>query len=95
MRSPTATARHCVAGIAVHFHVLQGLLDLAKDYPIIDVRARGLMVAAEFGGRDGGMTPKYGVASEVTKAAMRHDMLLLTAGEEDGLREALFECQEE
>ena len=75
--------------------MLQGLLDLAKDYPIIDVRARGLMVAAEFGGKDGGMTPKYGVASEVTKAAMRHDMLLLTAGEQDGLREALFECQQE
>lgn len=91
--SPTVEARPSVAGIAVYFDVLQGLLDLAKDYPIIDVRARGLMVAAEFGGKDGGMTPKYGVASELTKAAMRHDMLLLTAGEQDGLCEALFVCQ--
>ena len=95
MCSLTATACHSVAEIAVYSNVLQGLLDLAKDYPIIDVRARGLMVAAEFGGKDAGMTPKYGVASEVTKAAMRHDMLLLTAGEQDGLREALFECQQE
>ena len=80
-------------GTSVLFVALQGLLDLAKEYPIIDVRARGLMVAAEFGGKDGGMTPKYGVASEVTKAAMRHDMLLLTAGEQDGLREALLSAK--
>ena len=95
MCRPTATACHCVAGLAVYFKLLQGLLDLAKDYPIIDVRARGLMVAAEFGGKDGSMTPKYGVASELTKAAMRHDMLLLTAGEQTGLCEALFDRQEE
>ena len=89
--SPTAMACHSVAATAGYINVLQGLLDLAKEYPIIDVRARGLMVAAEFGGKDGGMTPKYGVASEVTKAAMRHDMLLLTAGEQGGLRDALFQ----
>ena len=92
---PTATACRSGVNTAVYANVLQGLLDLAKDYPIIDVRARGLMVAAEFGGKDGGTTPKYGVASEVTKAAMRHDMLLLTAGEQDGLRDALLKCQEE
>ena len=60
--------------------LLQGLLELSQRYPIIDVRGRGLMVAAEFGGADGRMTPEAGVATEVTKAAGRHGMLLLTAG---------------
>eukprot|EP00898_Chlorokybus_atmophyticus_P005133 jgi/Chlat1/5620/Chrsp369S05409 len=32
--------------------LVQGLADLAKRYPITDVRVRGLMVAAKLGGSD-------------------------------------------
>lgn len=38
------------------------------------------MVAAEFGGAEGGFTPEAGVASAVTKACAARNMLLLTAG---------------
>lgn len=38
------------------------------------------MCAAEFGGRDGGMSAEPGVAAAVTKAAGKRNMLLLTAG---------------
>jgi 4-aminobutyrate aminotransferase len=58
---------------------LQGLLDLTGKYPIIDIRGRGLMCAAEFGGKDG-MSAEPGVAAAVTKAAGKRNMLLLTAG---------------
>lgn len=59
---------------------MQGLLKLAERFPIIDVRGRGLMVAAEFGSADGGYTAKPGTASAVTKACAARDMLLLSAG---------------
>ncbi len=59
---------------------LQGLVELAKRFPISDVRGRGLMVAIEFGGEDGSLTPRPGVATAVTKAALKRNMLLLTAG---------------
>lgn len=38
------------------------------------------MVAVEFGGSDGSLVAKTGTASAVTKAAGRHNMLLLSAG---------------
>ena len=63
--------------------VLQGLLELSKKYPIIDIRGRGLMVAVEFGeqrGVDGSYTAKAGCAGAVTKAAQKRNMILLTAG---------------
>lgn len=60
--------------------ILQGLLKLAGRYPVIDIRGRGLMCAVEFGGRDGSMTAEPGVASAITKAASKRNMLLLTAG---------------
>ena len=59
---------------------MQGLVQLADKYPIIDVRGRGLMCAVEFGGHDGSMTASPGVAAAVTKAAGKRNMLLLTAG---------------
>lgn len=62
---------------------MQGLLDLSKKYPIIDIRGRGLMVAVEFGeqrGVDGSYTAKAGCATAVTKAAQKRNMILLTAG---------------
>ena len=59
---------------------MQGLMELAKRYPISDIRGRGLMSAVEFGGPDGGLTAQYGVAAEVTKAAGKRNMILLTAG---------------
>ena len=63
--------------------VLQGLLELSKKYPIIDIRGRGLMVAVEFGEQrsvDGSYTAKAGCAAAVTKAAQKRNMILLTAG---------------
>ena len=54
---------------------------LAKQgFPISDIRGRGLMVAMEFGGKDGGLAAEPGTASAVTKAAGKRNMLLLTAG---------------
>ncbi len=63
---------------------LQGLLELSKKYPIIDIRGRGLMVAVEFGEQrsvDGSYTAKPGCAAAVTKAAQKRNMILLTAGQ--------------
>lgn len=74
-------------------------MKLSKDYPIIDVRGRGLMVAAEFGGEDGGMTATAGTASKVTKACAARNLLLLSAGapaqcdQQDYVPRALLECQ--
>lgn len=69
----------------LHSHVsLQGLLEMSKKYPIIDIRGRGLMVALEFGehrGVDGSYTAKAGCATAVMKAAQKRNMILLTAGE--------------
>ena len=59
---------------------LQGLVAMADKYPISDVRGRGLMVALEFGGADGSLVAKSGVAAAVTKAAGKRNMLLLSAG---------------
>ncbi len=59
---------------------LQGLMELQQHYPIIDVRGRGLMVAAEFGGSDGSLTAKHGTAAAITKAAVQRNMILLSAG---------------
>ena len=60
----------------------QGLLELAKRFPITDVRGRGLMVAAEFGAPDGGLTAPYGIAAKLTKACGKRNMILLSAGAE-------------
>ena len=63
---------------------VQGLLELSKKYPIIDIRGRGLMVAVEFGEQrsvDGSYTAKSGCAAAVTKAAQKRNMILLTAGQ--------------
>jgi 4-aminobutyrate aminotransferase-like enzyme len=63
---------------------VQGLLELSKKYPIIDIRGRGLMVAVEFGEQrsvDGSYTAKAGCAAAVTKAAQKRNMILLTAGQ--------------
>ena len=60
---------------------MQGLMRLAEKFPIIDVRGRGLMVAAEFGSPEGGLTAKPGTASAVTKACVSRNMLLLSAGQ--------------
>ena len=59
---------------------------MVQKYPITGVRGRGLMVAAEFGGKDGGLTPEAGVAAAVTKACGKRGMLLLTSGEGAGRR---------
>lgn len=64
----------------------QGLLELAKRFPITDVRGRGLMVAAEFGAPDGGLTAPYGVAAKLTKACGKRNMILLSAGAESQSR---------
>lgn len=55
-------------------------MELAQKYPISDIRGRGLMVAAEFGGVDGSLVADPGTASQVTKAAGKRNMLLLSAG---------------
>lgn len=53
-----------------------------QRYPIIDVRGRGLMLAAEFGRRqpDGSLRADPGTASKLTHAAGRRGLLLLGAG---------------
>jgi hypothetical protein len=42
--------------------LMKALVLLSKQYPIIDVRGRGLMVGVEFGGTDGGRRAEKGVA---------------------------------
>ncbi|KAK9814300.1 hypothetical protein WJX72_003610 [[Myrmecia] bisecta] len=66
--------------------LVQGLLKFTEKYPIIDIRGRGLMVAAEFGGKDGSLSAEYGVASAVTKACGKRNMILLTAGARETIR---------
>eukprot|EP00898_Chlorokybus_atmophyticus_P007338 jgi/Chlat1/7605/Chrsp64S00557 len=66
--------------------LVQGLVSLAKRFPIIDIRGRGLMVAAEFGGSDGSVTPKSGVATAVSRACYSRGMLIMTAGARETLR---------
>jgi len=66
--------------------LVEGIVALTEKFPISDVRGRGLMVAVEFGGADGGLTAKTGVASAVTKAAGRRNMLLLSAGAREAIR---------
>ena len=56
-------------------------MELAGRYPILDVRGRGLICAAELGGRSRGATAEPGLAAAVTKAAGRRNLLLCTAGE--------------
>lgn len=51
-----------------------------QKYPIIDVRGRGLMLAAEFGGVDGGLTARPHTAADITHAAAKRGMLLMGAG---------------
>lgn len=55
-----------------------------QRYPITDVRGRGLMVAAEFGGKGGSLAAEPGVASAVTRACGKRGMLLLTSGAGSG-----------
>lgn len=66
--------------------LVEGLVKLSEKYPISDIRGRGLMVAVEFGSPDGGLTAKPGTASQVTKAAGRRNMLLLSAGARESIR---------
>ena len=65
-------------------------MELQQQFPIIDVRGRGLMVAAEFGGADGGLTAKPGTAAAITKAAVARNMLLLSAG--NGDNPSIWQC---
>ena len=60
---------------------MQGLVKLSGRYPIIDIRGRGLMVAVEFGGKDGSFKAETGTATAMVKACAAHSMLLLSAGE--------------
>ncbi|KAI7841462.1 hypothetical protein COHA_004857 [Chlorella ohadii] len=64
----------------------EGLLRLAQKYPIIDVRGRGLMLAAEFGGVDGGLTARPHTAADITHAAAKRGMLLMGAGARETIR---------
>eukprot|EP00884_Botryococcus_braunii_P016731 jgi/Botrbrau1/3741/Bobra.0363s0020.1 len=64
----------------------QGLVELAKRFPITDVRGRGLMSAIEFGAPDGSLTAPAGVATAVSRAALDRNMLLLTAGARETVR---------
>lgn len=63
-----------------------------QKYPIVDVRGRGLMMAAEFGTRqpDGGLAAEPHTASKLTHAAGRRGLLLLGAGAQPAV--ARFEC---
>ena len=64
----------------------EGLVSLASRYPIIDVRGRGLMCAAECGGTGGGMDAEAGVASAVARAALARGLMLMTAGARETIR---------
>ena len=78
-----SSLRNCRSSVRFSL-LLQGLLEMSKKYPIIDIRGRGLMVAVEFGehrGVDGSYTAKAGCAAAVTKAAQKRNMILLTAGD--------------
>lgn len=58
--------------------LMRGLVALASRYPIIDVRGRGLMVAAELG--------EAGSAAKLCKAAFAREMIMISAGARDTLR---------
>lgn len=75
----------CHPHLTLHTHPARPAR-LQEGYPITDVRGRGLMVAAEFGGAGAGMAAKPGVAAAVTQACGRRGMLLLTAGARLGAR---------
>lgn len=62
-----------------------GLLRLAEEFPILDVRGRGLMVAVELGAEGGGPAAA-GAAGRVTAAALQRGLLLLTAGAREVVR---------
>ncbi|WIA18214.1 hypothetical protein OEZ85_009686 [Tetradesmus obliquus] len=72
--------------------LMQGLVGLADRYPIIDVRGRGLMVGIEFGSSSSSgssssrLKAEKGVAMAVTKAAFKHNLLLMTAGARESIR---------
>lgn len=61
---------------------LLALYCLLQKYPIIDVRGRGLMLAAEFGGADGSLAARPHTAADLTHAAAQRGMLLMGAGED-------------
>lgn len=64
----------------------KGLQQLSSKYPITEVRGKGLMVAAEIGGRDGGLVAEKGAAGAITKACLEEGMLVITAGPREVLR---------
>ena len=66
--------------------LMAGLIRLAEDFPIVDVRGRGLMVAAELGGVDGGLAAVPGTAARLSTAALDHGLLMLTAGARETVR---------
>lgn len=57
-----------------------------QAYPITDVRGRGLMLAAEFGGANGGLAARPHTAADITHAAARRGMLLMGAGKRRGCK---------
>lgn len=71
---------------------MQGLVKLSERYPIIDIRGRGLMVAVEFGGKEGSFKAEPGTATAMVKACAAHNMLLLSAGKH--LPQLLLAAQE-
>eukprot|EP00879_Flechtneria_rotunda_P020737 GHRR01021826.1.p1 GENE.GHRR01021826.1~~GHRR01021826.1.p1 ORF type:complete len:171 (+),score=74.00 GHRR01021826.1:1821-2333(+) len=69
--------------------LMKGLIKLADKYPIIDVRGRGLMVGVEFGSSSSSgnrLHAEKGVAAKVTKAAFKHNLLLMSAGARESIR---------
>lgn len=66
--------------------LMRGLVLLAKRYPIVDVRGRGLMVGVEFGGRDGSRKAEKGVSGAIQKAAFKRGVMLMPAGARESMR---------
>jgi len=64
--------------------LIERLQALQAEFPIIgDVRGLGLMVGAEFTGADG--APATAVAKSAVKAALKHQLMLLTCGTYDNV----------
>ena len=66
---------------------MSGLVELSRDFPVTDVRGRGLMVAMELGGPNGerdGARP--GIAAQISAEALNHGLLILTAGARETVR---------
>jgi len=63
---------------------MAGVNSLMKQYPIAEVRGRGLMIAIEFDTSHASAKP--GVAGAVQVACRKHGLLLLTTGIYDTLR---------